>query len=629
MFLLNLPRHTKRLILFSVDLFLAPLCFMLAIMLRYGSTDPLGFLPHFWPVMVCIAIVAGVTIWLSGLPHINLNAIETTAITRIGLASIVLAVAAIVFSYLFSVNTPRSVPIIFGALYFLFTTGIRITALMIFGFLRERSLAGLPVAIYGAGSAGIQVAMAISKSSEMRPVFFVDDSHALQGLMVAGLQVKHPMVLERMAKTGAIRRVLVAIPSLDQAQRAQLGRRLSQLSCETQFLPSYVELIESGSLQDSLRPVAPDELLGRNKVDLAIDEVARTYVGRVVMVTGAGGSIGSELCRQLIDCKPAKIVLFENNEYALYQIDRELQRHLAGGKIEIIPKLGSVINPDRVRQVISEAGVEVILHAAAYKHVPLVEANEVEGAQNNVLGTRVVAEAAVALGVGHFILVSTDKAVRPTNVMGATKRLAELVVQDLHTRSAGTKLAMVRFGNVLGSSGSVLPLFQSQIASGGPVTVTHPDVTRFFMTIPEAARLVLLAGAFAKGGDVFVLDMGQPMRIADIARKMIELSGRTVRENGQNGDIEIIYTGLRPGEKLYEELLITGDSLRATPHQKIMRAEEAHLSEIEIQSMLRRLRAAISAGDAEGVRATVKDYVTGYHRQEGADLPRLRIEDKA
>lgn len=360
-----------------------------------------------------------------------------------------------------------------------------------------------------------------------------------------------------------------------------------------------------------LRTVTPDALLGRDKVDLDIPDVAKAYAGRVVMITGAGGSIGSELCRQLIGTSPARIVLFERSELALYHIDRELRPIAQAAGIGVTARLGSVTDARRVTEVLQETGTEIVLHAAAYKHVPLVEENELEGVRNNVFGTQVVAEAAQVAGVERFILISTDKAVRPTNIMGATKRMAELVVQDLQTRSTYTKFSMVRFGNVLGSSSSVLPLFKQQIRRGGPVTVTDPDVTRFFMTIPEAARLVLLAGAYASGGDVFVLDMGKPVKILDIARRIIELSGRTVRENGI-GDISIEMIGMRPGEKLHEELLIDDDSLCATPHEKILRAEEVMLSEIEIVATLRDLRDVLEQGNVKQLRLLLQKRVDGY-----------------
>jgi FlaA1/EpsC-like NDP-sugar epimerase len=364
---------------------------------------------------------------------------------------------------------------------------------------------------------------------------------------------------------------------------------------------------------DPFRLVSPDELLGRDKVELDTPEIARAYAGRVIMVTGAGGSIGSELCRQLLKCKPAHIILFEQSEFALYTIDRDLRDRANEVGIPITIRLGSITNMARVASVIADEGVNIILHAAAYKHVPMVEDNALEGARNNVLGTQVVADCARAAGIERMILISTDKAVRPTNVMGATKRMAELVVQNMQTRTQKTNFSMVRFGNVLGSSGSVLPLFQAQIIAGGPVTVTHEDVTRFFMTIPEAARLVLLAGAYATGGDVFVLDMGEPQKIIDIACKMIKLSGRTIKDpQTGEGDIAIEVTGLRPGEKLYEELLLDDDSLVGTPHPKILRAEEATLSKIEVVGMLKELQLCMEENSPHRLRKLMARCVDGY-----------------
>ncbi|HGG05655.1 MAG TPA: polysaccharide biosynthesis protein, partial [Aliiroseovarius sp.] len=495
-----------------------------------------------------------------------------------------------------------------------------ISGLYVLSFLTERSLHREPVAIYGAGSAGIQLALALRQSSEVCPKFFVDDNPQLKGLMIAGLPVFAPEKLEKCVSSYQIKHVLIAMPSVSQIRRDELVKSLSHLPVEVRILPSYIDMIENKGLLTSFRTVSPDELLGRNKVDLDIPEIAKTYIGRVIMVTGAGGSIGSELCRQILECKPARIILFERSEFNLYSIDRELRDLAKKFGISVVSRLGSVTDKARVSAVIAEENVEIILHAAAYKHVPLVEENKLEGARNNVLGTQIVALCAAEAEIERFILISTDKAVRPTNVMGATKRMAELVVQDIQTRHQKTKFAMVRFGNVLGSSGSVLPLFQKQIQAGGPVTVTHANVTRFFMTIPEASRLVLLAGAYAKGGDVFVLDMGEPLKIIDVARQMIELSGRTVKDPLTGvGDIAIIVTGLRPGEKLYEELLLDDDSLRPTPHAKILRAEEAMLSQIEVASMLRELNRALSENDPDRLFRLIQERVEGFHRQAMED----------
>ena len=568
-----------------------------------------------WVLFPVISMWGVGIIWALRLHRIKLNAFDTHSMSNIGVASLLIAFSAVMLSYLLKLSAPRSVPMLLGLFFCIFAVIVRIGGLNLLRWLSERGGNRKPVAIYGAGAAGIQLAAALRQASEARPVFFMDDNPNLHGLMVAGLPVHDPAKLGKLIKARSIEQILLAMPSMVTKRRDELISNLGAYEVEVQVLPSYVELMSGKGLTDSLRTVAPDQLLGRDKVSLDTPEIAKTYAGRVVMVTGAGGSIGSELCRQLLNCNPARIVLFEQGEFQLYSIDQELQPEAKG--IPIVSRLGSVTNKARVAGVIAEEGVEIVLHAAAYKHVPLVEENELEGARNNVLGTQVVAEAAAEAKLERFILVSTDKAVRPTNIMGATKRMAELVVQDTQTRNAATKFAMVRFGNVLGSSGSVLPLFQKQIACGGPVTVTHKDVTRFFMTIPEAARLVLLAGAYAKGSDVFVLDMGEPQKIIDIARRLITLSGRKVKdmETGE-GDIEIKVTGLRPGEKLYEELLINDDSLLSTPHAKILRAQEGMLSQIEIAAMLRELQGAITDADSVRLRKLIAARVEGYHVQE-------------
>lgn len=614
--LVHLSRTTKRRMFFAADLCLVMISLGLAFVLRYGTLDIGWALGNSWLLFPAILGVGGAVITFHGLPQIKLHAMENSAIMRIAAVAATLSVAAVLLSYLLRLPTPRSVPLIFGAMFFLSSVTFRMLALNVLGMLGGRGQNRVPVAIYGSGDAGIQLASALQKSVEMRPVAFVDDNPNLHNMFVAGLPVQNPSTLTKLITSQKIKRVLLAMPSIPQERIDTINRELTDLGAEVQVLPSFVEMLSGGGLEASLRPVAPDALLGRSKVDLDIPEIAKAYAGRVVMVTGAGGSIGSELCRQLIDCQPAQIVLYEQSEFGLYSIDRELRPMAAQAGIPVMTRLGSVTNPARVSGVMAEAGVDIILHAAAYKHVPLVEENELEGARNNVLGTQIVADAAAAAGIERFILISTDKAVRPTNIMGATKRLAELVVQDRQSRSPGTRFSMVRFGNVLGSSGSVLPLFQKQIEMGGPVTVTHPDVTRFFMTIPEAARLVLLAGAYAKGADVFVLDMGEPQKIIDIAHKMIELSGRRVKDpvTGE-GDIAIEITGLRPGEKLYEELLIDDESLCPTPHSKILRAEENALSQIEVAAMLREVTGSVSEADTVRLRRLVEARVEGYQRE--------------
>lgn len=612
----SLSRRQKKLIFLTSDILTVPLALWVAFTLRFGAFFSLENILAIWPLFISIIALSPFVFYAFRLPWIKLAALDITAFFRIAGAAGLLAALGGLLNMVLPTHAPTTVLGIFALGMLGLPMLMRSFALLALR-LWERGQSSTPVAIYGAGKAGLQLALALRQSTEVRPVVFVDDNPALHGMLVAGLEVRPIADLKSLHEAQKIDRILLAIPSLDAARRQDVLEGLKDVGCDVQIMPSYVDLIAGKS--NELRTVSPDELLGRDKVDLDTPEIAKAYAGRVVMVTGAGGSIGSELCRQLLECRPARIVLFEQSEYALYEIDRELRPLAAAAGIAVTTRLGSVTNAPRVSSVMADESVEIVLHAAAYKHVPLVEENELEGARNNVLGTKVVAEAAMAQGVERFILVSTDKAVRPTNIMGATKRMAELVIQDLQTRSTGTRFAMVRFGNVLGSSGSVLPLFQKQIQAGGPVTVTHEDVTRFFMTIPEAARLVLLAGAYAQGGDVFVLDMGQPMKIMDIARRMIEMSGAKVRTSEASGGIAIQVTGLRPGEKLYEELLIDNDSLRPTPHEKILRAQEACLSQIEVAGMINDVQKAITGGHADILRRTVQDYVDGYHRTPSND----------
>lgn len=613
--IMALSRPVKRRILLAMDGLLIPLCLAAAFFLRYGTLSlPVALTEALW-LFVVVTAIGMATVMALGLHRIKLETFESRAASRIGLTAIILAIAAVLVSYGFQLGTPRSVPVIFGALFFMASMSARQAMLVTLQVLRARSTDQIPVAIYGAGPAGIQLASVLARNEDRKPVVFVDDAQSLHGLVIAGIPVKGPDALPSLIETGRIKQIVIAQPDLSDLKRQELIESLRPLNADVRVLPSVADMLDGKTDGVTPKTVSPDQLLGRDKVDLHIPEIGRAYAGRAVMVTGAGGSIGSELARQLLDCQCAKIILFEHSEFALYSIEREISTLARGKRLEIVARLGSVTNAQRVRSVMEEENVEIVLHAAAYKHVPLVEDNVLEGARNNVLGTLTVAEAAAQLRLERFILVSTDKAVRPTNIMGASKRLAELVIQDLQTRNLATRFTMVRFGNVLGSSGSVLPLFQRQILAGGPVTVTHADVTRFFMTIPEAARLVLLAGAFAEGRDVFVLDMGKPMKILDIARRMIEMSSRFVSEKPGDGGIEIQITGLRPGEKLYEELLIDDRNLVGTPHPKILRAQENSLSEIEVAAMLKRLRGALEKNDADEVRDLVQFYVDGYHQQ--------------
>ena len=610
----NLTRRQKQFAFWGLDTVLVPLTLYMAFAIRYGTVTPIIVAHEALVLFPLITMLGGALIYGLRLPQIKLHTFESRAMMQIALVAILLTAVLVLISYFFRLSTPRTVPIIFGTLFFLTSVLGRVLGLYLLDFLlQNRGKHRVRVAIYGAGAAGIQMASALRQTEETRPMLFVDDNAALKGLMIAGLQVYAPANLRSVIAKHNIERVLIAIPSAGRTRQKKLLHQLSDLPVDVQILPSFIDMMAVNTGEDPFRPVRPDELLGRDKIALSAPEIVSAYANRVVMVTGAGGSIGSELCRQLLECRPAHIVLLEQSEFALYTIDRELRNRAKEVGIPITSHLGTVTNKVLVASVIAAENVNIILHAAAYKHVPLIEDNELEGARNNVLGTQVVADCARAAGIERMILISTDKAVRPTNVMGATKRMAELVMQDMQTRTKKTSFAMVRFGNVLGSSGSVLPLFQAQIAAGGPVTVTHEEVTRFFMTIPEAACLVLLAGAYATGGDVFVLDMGEPQKIIDIARKMIKLSGWTVKDplTGE-GDIAIEVTGLRPGEKLYEELLIDDDSLVGTPHPKILRAEEAMLCEIEVAGMLKELQLCLKEHNPHRLRELMVKCVDGY-----------------
>ncbi|MEP0942351.1 MAG: nucleoside-diphosphate sugar epimerase/dehydratase [Rhizobiaceae bacterium] len=557
-------------------------------------------------------VSVGPIVWFQ-LSKIKLNAIELRSLVRIAACSCSLVILTIILSYLLSLQAPRSVPLIFGAVFFLGAVGVRMIGLTFIDYMKGAFGNLTPVAIYGAGAAGVQLATVLRQDGGLRPVLFLDDNPALHGLIIAGIKVRSPRDLEKFVSRGGIEKLLIAMPSVSRLRRNEIVKGFIDIPIEIRITPSFTELLSGEANSFDLKPVSPDDLLGRDKVDLDVPDIAKTYAGRVVMVTGAGGSIGSEFCRQLLECEPAKLVLFELSEFALYSIDQAIRSLAPEGKFEVESYLGSICDRARIDQIIRDEGVDVILHAAAYKHVPLLENNVLEAVRNNVFGSKTVAEASLAANIERFVLVSSDKAVRPTSVMGATKRLAEIIVQDLQVRSHSTKFAMVRFGNVLGSSGSVLPLFRDQITKGGPVTVTHPEMTRYFMTIDEAARLILLAGAYVEGGDVFLLDMGEPVRIVDLARRMIEMSGcRPVELAGRKDqttlevdEIGIRIVGTRPGEKLYEEMLIDDANTVKTPHDKIVRANESSLKSGEVETLLMQLEYQLANMDSDGILKSI------------------------
>jgi len=508
------------------------------------------------------------------------------------------------------------VPLIFGLFFFTGAVFSRINGLLFLRQLYHINSNRKNVAIYGAGEAGIQLVSALAQSKEVKPVAFIDDSKLQQKLIIFGLSVFGPEDIEKLIKQKNIEQILVTIPSLSQSDRQDLVKKLRHLPCAIQIMPSHIDIMQGNNILDSFKPVNADDLLGRDKFHGNLPNIDAVYKLKAVLVSGGGGSIGSELCRQIIKHRPSKLIIFEQSELALYTVEKELRSIAAQHNIDIIPILGSVCDAKLLEHIFTQHKVEVVFHAAAYKHVPLVEDNEISGLKNNVIGTHRIAHQALKSKIDTFVLISTDKAVRPTNIMGATKRLAEFVIQDCNKRSQGTKFSMVRFGNVLGSSGSVIPLFRDQIAKGGPLTLTHESVMRYFMAISEAAYLVVVAGSFAQGGDVFVLDMGSPVKIKDLAYRMIEISGFTVKDDANpHGDIEIITTGLRPGEKLYEELLIDAQTLN-TPHPKIMRAKENSLDSKEVKKLITRIELAISNNDTVLARQIIKKWVEGYHMQK-------------
>lgn len=525
---------------------------------------------------------------------------------------------------------------IFWMLALLFIGGSRFVAKLALQSLIENFRPKEPVIIYGAGSSGMQLVAALQNGDQYLPVAFVDDSRHIVGSIVHGIRVYSPSALADLIKNFSVRQILLAMPSASHAERKEILNRLEHLPVHVKTVPELFDMRSGKVHVDEVRDIDIEDLLGRDIVPSNPDLLGACIIGKSVLVTGAAGSIGSELCRQIVNLRPARLVLLDSFEFGLYDVELELQmlrdslpEAEDAAKVEIIALLGNVCNQGLMEAVMTRFNVNTVYHVAAYKQVPMVEKNVVEGVHNNVFGTAVSALAAQRCGVEHFVLISTDKAVRPTNVMGATKRFAEQVLQALTVgQSSSTCFSMVRFGNVLGSSGSVVPLFRRQISEGGPVTVTHPEVTRYFMTVEEAAQLVIQAGSMASGGDVFVLDMHDPIKIVDLARKMIHLMGYDVRdENSYRGDIAIEYTGLRPGEKLFEELLI-GESVTGTEHPKIMRAEEDYLPWDTLEPMLKELQTACSSMDLVAIRHILMRAVDGFEPDSLSDDP-LWLEQAA
>lgn len=612
----SLDRAYKRLVSVGIDAVCLVFSFWLAVMVRTDTVDSITNTGYWFLIaLVCpISIFAFVKL---GLYRAVLRYLSLQALTAVFIGVVISTVSLVFISYFANLGLPRTVPIIYAAFALVLIGGSRgmIRAIVGSGMKRE----GEPVIIYGAGVSGRQLVTALVQSHEYYPFAFVDDDISTHGSVIQGVHVHSPSIIRKLIKQKQATKVLLAIPSASRLRRKEILLSLEPLAVQVLTLPAMADLVSGNKLYSDIKEVEIDDLLGRDAVAPRQDLLAANIVDKVVMVTGAGGSIGSELCRQILNQKPKKLVLFELSEFGLYSIEKELSATAKenGLVVEILPMLGSVQRENRVLAVMESFKVQTVYHAAAYKHVPLVEHNVVEGVRNNVFGTMYTARAAIAAKVETFVLISTDKAVRPTNVMGTTKRLAELSLQALAKEHHSTRFCMVRFGNVLGSSGSVVPLFRKQIATGGPVTVTHPEITRFFMTIPEASQLVIQAGAMGQGGDVFVLDMGESVKIVDLASKMIRLSGFEVKDAiNPDGDIAVEFSGLRPGEKLYEELLI-GDDVTGTEHERIMTANEAYLSWEELELILSKLDMACHEFNHELIRDILLKSPTGFNPTDG------------
>lgn len=626
----SLGRGQKMAVLVFIDGALAPLALWLAMIAQDSSLAGTGALQGLWLFGPVLSLAAAALALALGIPRARLKSYDGAGLARTALHGAALAGLGAALALAAGLPLPPGLWAVFTLLFVLLAAGLRLGMLRALEALYRSETPVTRVLIYGAGMTGIQLVSALKRHAAIRPVGFVDDNPGLQGLTVAGLPVHRPARLPEIIARQHISRVVLAMPALPRARQAGIARALQPLGVEVQSVPSFAQMIGTEAAPDRLQPVLPGAFLGRAAVADALEGLAAVYAGHTVLVTGAGGTIGAELCRQILSLRPARLVLLDHAEYALYAIERELRPLAEEAGVVLVPVLGSVGQAALLRRLFAAQRIDIVLHAAAYKHVPLVEANPLAGLANNVLGTEVLARAARAAGVKRFVMISSDKAVRPTNIMGASKRLAEIVVQDLAARSGaqgkggGTVFSMVRFGNVLGSSGSVIPLFQEQVARGGPVTVTGHDVTRFFMTVEEAVALVLRAGSLAKGGEVFLLDMGAPVRIGDLARQVIEAMGGIPRDAANpEGEIEILEIGLRPGEKRHEELLIGGNA-RPAGHPKIFAAQERFPSEVEVAALLRGLREAIEEESRPRALQVVARWVEGYEAT-GDPPPELRL----
>jgi len=616
--LLKSSRKTKKIIVALSDFFCLSLVILWTLLVSGKSIQDISnFLVFdllFFPLStVCVFYFMGV--YNSMLRYIDFSAIyllSSSIFIALLINSFVLFSTSVLGMHFFFQsfqNVSAEILLLGIPTVFFFVVGSRLIAYLVF----SNKNSGKRVVIYGAGSAGIQLSEALRVSQEFTPVAFLDSDINLQGTFLGGLKVFHPKKLRKLVTRDKVEEVLVAIPSASQSSLRIVLKEIERYSVKVRILPGLAALAQGKVSVSELKEVDTTDLLGRTEVEANQDLINRNIENKVVLVTGAGGSIGSEISRQVVLNRPKKVILIDSSEYALYTIKNEVEQ--LNSNLVIIPILANVTNKKRLKEVYESFKVNTVYHAAAYKHVPLVEENPFEAVNNNIIGTKVSAEAAIEAEVETFVLISTDKAVRPTNIMGATKRFAELILQSM-SGSPKTKLSMVRFGNVIGSSGSAIPLFQQQIQEGGPVTVTHPEVIRYFMSIPEAAELVIQAGAMGEGGDVFVLDMGEPVKIVEVAKRLISLSGKEIIDDqNPNGDIEIKFTGLRPGEKLYEELLI-GDNISNTEHKRIYRAKEDYLSNELLEEYLGLIQKAESEGDILSLREVLKESISGFSPQD-------------
>lgn len=608
-FILSAPRSYKRVITLFVDATFIITAFFGAYYTRMGNINFIDY-PIILPALMAATIFLFIRV---GLYRAILRYLSVHALLTIVISCFASALLLIIFGYFFDVFIPRSVPVIYSTYLILLCGGARLFVRIIVSEVMCKQKAR--VVIYGAGESGRQLLNLLRQGNECHPVAFIDDEKRLSKTVVNGLTIYNSDKLQQLITKKRVDIVLLAIPNTTRSKRKKIIDSLFDLSVEIKSIPSFSELLTGSATIDQLRDVPIEDLLGRDSIPAKPELLAANIKNKIVMVTGAGGSIGSELCRQIVLQKPSVLILFELSEFGLYRIEKELSNFIIehGIAVEIFPLLGSVQRLNRLKTILKSFKVQTLYHAAAYKHVPLVEYNVVEGVRNNVFGTYYTALAAIEAEVESFVLISTDKAVRPTNVMGTTKRMAELILQSLASENNNTRFCIVRFGNVLGSSGSVIPLFKKQISEGDYVTVTHPDIIRYFMTIPEAAQLVIQAGAMGKGGDVFVLDMGEPVKIVDLAKNLIKLSGLDVKsDKNPYGDIEIRFTGLRPGEKLFEELLI-GDDVGKTEHERIMCAHESFLPYSEYKVILEDLDKACHDFDHQKIRDILLAVPAGFN----------------